>query len=173
MSPSGRGRSQEMRADPRVFVMGEDIGNYGGIFGATAGLFDEFGEGRVRDTPISETGFIGAGNGHQSYLCLIREQAAHVTALQEIASYAAEYPFAQPRMAIGAGDDQIDTFVLRHIFQLIDDRSFRTQHRTYAHFYSMPQQVSFHILKLRHRRHLLYLLGDFDEGYILRYNEIW
>ncbi|MGD9863486.1 MAG: alpha-ketoacid dehydrogenase subunit beta [Pseudodonghicola sp.] len=53
----------EMRADPTVFVMGEDIGTYGGIFGATAGLLDEFGEARVRDTPISETGFIGAGVG--------------------------------------------------------------------------------------------------------------
>jgi pyruvate dehydrogenase E1 component beta subunit len=55
--------AQEMRADPRVFVMGEDIGTYGGIFGATAGLLDEFGEKRVRDTPISETAFIGAGVG--------------------------------------------------------------------------------------------------------------
>jgi pyruvate dehydrogenase E1 component beta subunit len=55
--------AQEMRADPRVFVMGEDIGTYGGIFGATAGLLSEFGEKRVRDTPISETAFIGAGVG--------------------------------------------------------------------------------------------------------------
>lgn len=55
--------AQEMRADPKVFVMGEDIGKYGGIFGATTGLLDEFGEERVRDTPISETGFIGAGVG--------------------------------------------------------------------------------------------------------------
>lgn len=53
----------EMRTDPSVFVMGEDIGTYGGIFGATAGLLDEFGEERVRDTPIAETGFIGAGVG--------------------------------------------------------------------------------------------------------------
>jgi pyruvate/2-oxoglutarate/acetoin dehydrogenase E1 component len=53
----------EMRADPQVFVMGEDIGTYGGIFGATGGLLAEFGEDRVRDTPISETAFIGAGVG--------------------------------------------------------------------------------------------------------------
>jgi pyruvate dehydrogenase E1 component beta subunit len=53
----------EMRADPSVFVMGEDVGAYGGIFGATGGLLAEFGEERVRDTPISETGFIGAGVG--------------------------------------------------------------------------------------------------------------
>ena len=54
---------QEMRTDPSVFVMGEDIGAYGGIFGATQGLLGEFGEERVRDTPISETAFIGAGVG--------------------------------------------------------------------------------------------------------------
>ncbi|MEJ2374242.1 MAG: alpha-ketoacid dehydrogenase subunit beta [Pseudolabrys sp.] len=55
--------AQEMRGDPNVFVMGEDIAKYGGIFGATADLLDEFGEERVRDTPISETAFIGAGVG--------------------------------------------------------------------------------------------------------------
>ncbi|MFA7416325.1 MAG: alpha-ketoacid dehydrogenase subunit beta [Rhizobium sp.] len=55
--------AQEMRADPTVFIMGEDIGTYGGIFGATTGLLAEFGKERVRDTPISETGFIGAGVG--------------------------------------------------------------------------------------------------------------
>lgn len=54
---------QEMKRDESVFVMGEDIGAYGGIFGATQGLLEEFGEERVRDTPISETAFIGAGVG--------------------------------------------------------------------------------------------------------------
>ncbi len=54
---------QEMKRDKNVFVMGEDIGAYGGIFGATQGLLEEFGEERVRDTPISETAFIGAGVG--------------------------------------------------------------------------------------------------------------
>jgi pyruvate/2-oxoglutarate/acetoin dehydrogenase E1 component len=53
----------EMRADDSVFAMGEDIGVYGGIFGATEGLLDEFGPERVIDTPISETGFIGAAIG--------------------------------------------------------------------------------------------------------------
>ncbi|MDH3500425.1 MAG: alpha-ketoacid dehydrogenase subunit beta [Acidimicrobiia bacterium] len=54
---------QEMGRDNTVFVMGEDIGVYGGIFGATEGLLDEFGPERVMDTPISETGFIGAAVG--------------------------------------------------------------------------------------------------------------
>jgi pyruvate/2-oxoglutarate/acetoin dehydrogenase E1 component len=54
---------QEMERDPRVFVMGEDVGPYGGIFGATQGLFERFGPERVMDTPISETGFIGAALG--------------------------------------------------------------------------------------------------------------
>ena len=53
----------EMRDDQRVFVMGEDVGQLGGVFGNTRGLIEEFGKERVRDTPISETGFIGAAVG--------------------------------------------------------------------------------------------------------------
>jgi pyruvate dehydrogenase E1 component beta subunit len=53
----------EMRLDPRVFVMGEDVGNFGGLFGGTKGLLQEFGSERVRDTPISEAALIGAGVG--------------------------------------------------------------------------------------------------------------
>ena len=53
----------EMEADDTVLVMGEDIGVYGGIFGSTEGLLDRFGPERVMDTPISETGFIGAAVG--------------------------------------------------------------------------------------------------------------
>jgi pyruvate dehydrogenase E1 component beta subunit len=53
----------EMRLDPRVFVMGEDVGNFGGLFGGTKGLLQEFGPERVRDTPISEAALIGAGVG--------------------------------------------------------------------------------------------------------------
>lgn len=55
--------AHEMRQDSNVFVMGEDVAKYGGIFGSTTGLLDEFGEERVRDTPISETAFIGAAVG--------------------------------------------------------------------------------------------------------------
>lgn len=55
--------AQEMRVDERVFVMGEDIGALGGVYGNTRGLIDEFGAERIRDTPISETGFIGAAVG--------------------------------------------------------------------------------------------------------------
>jgi pyruvate dehydrogenase E1 component beta subunit len=55
--------AQEMERDARVFAMGEDIGRYGGIFGATGGLIDRFGPERVRDTPISESAFIGAATG--------------------------------------------------------------------------------------------------------------
>lgn len=55
--------AQEMERDPSVFVMGEDIGVYGGIFGATEGLLARFGPDRVMDTPISETAFIGAATG--------------------------------------------------------------------------------------------------------------
>jgi pyruvate/2-oxoglutarate/acetoin dehydrogenase E1 component len=55
--------AEEMKADPNVFVMGEDVGLQGGVFGCTRGLMDEFGEERVRDTPISELGYVGVGIG--------------------------------------------------------------------------------------------------------------
>lgn len=55
--------AQEMERDERVFVLGEDVGAYGGIFGATEGLLAKFGPERVMDTPISEMGFIGASVG--------------------------------------------------------------------------------------------------------------
>ncbi len=54
---------EELRADPRVFLMGEDIGLHGGIFRVTVDLFSEFGADRIRDTPISESGFVGLGIG--------------------------------------------------------------------------------------------------------------
>lgn len=54
---------QEMRRDPRVFIIGEDVGVYGGAFGVTRGLLEEFGEERVIDTPISELGIAGAITG--------------------------------------------------------------------------------------------------------------
>jgi 2-oxoisovalerate dehydrogenase E1 component beta subunit len=52
-----------MRDDERVFLLGEDIGGFGGAFGATAGLLEEFGDERVLDTPIAEEGFVGAAIG--------------------------------------------------------------------------------------------------------------
>ncbi|MFZ3220054.1 MAG: alpha-ketoacid dehydrogenase subunit beta [Rhodoferax sp.] len=57
------GMGQEMERDSTVFVMGEDIGQYGGIFGATGGLLERFGPERIMDTPISETAFIGTATG--------------------------------------------------------------------------------------------------------------
>ena len=54
---------QEMARDERVFLMGEDVGATGGIFTVSAGLMQEFGEARVRDTPISEATFVGCGVG--------------------------------------------------------------------------------------------------------------
>lgn len=54
---------QEMERDEKVFVMGEDIGVYGGIFGATTQLWQKFGHERIMDTPISETGFVGTAVG--------------------------------------------------------------------------------------------------------------
>jgi 2-oxoisovalerate dehydrogenase E1 component beta subunit len=54
---------EEMRRDPKVFVLGEDVGAYGGAFGVTQGLYEEFGELRVVDTPISESAIVGISIG--------------------------------------------------------------------------------------------------------------
>jgi len=54
---------RETALDPRVFLMGEDVGLHGGAFGATKGLFEEFGPGRVKDTPLTESVIVGAGVG--------------------------------------------------------------------------------------------------------------
>ena len=52
-----------LQADPRVFLMGEDVGRYGGCYAVTKGLLQEFGPERIRDTPLSESAFVGAGIG--------------------------------------------------------------------------------------------------------------
>ncbi len=54
---------EEMRRDPKVFVLGEDVGPYGGAFGVTQGIADEFGEQRCLDTPISESAIVGISIG--------------------------------------------------------------------------------------------------------------
>jgi pyruvate dehydrogenase E1 component beta subunit len=54
---------EAMQQDDRVFLMGEDVGPYGGSFGVSRGLLDEFGSERIRDTPLSESAFVGAGIG--------------------------------------------------------------------------------------------------------------
>ena len=58
-----RALADAMRADDRVFMLGEDIGHFGGPFGVTKGLADELGQGRLIDTPIAEEGFVGAAIG--------------------------------------------------------------------------------------------------------------
>ncbi len=57
------GIAEEMERDPSVFYLGEDVGAYGGIFGSTTGLLEQFGPERVLDTPISETAFMGLATG--------------------------------------------------------------------------------------------------------------
>jgi pyruvate dehydrogenase E1 component subunit beta len=103
-------------ADPRTFIMGEDIGRYGGCYAVTKGLLDEFGEERVRDTPLSESAFVGAGIG--AALAGMRPIIEIMTvnfsllALDQIVNNAATIPhmsggqFAVPlviRMATGGG----------------------------------------------------------------------
>ncbi|MBI4455672.1 MAG: alpha-ketoacid dehydrogenase subunit beta [Acidobacteria bacterium] len=57
------GLREALRSDPRVFLMGEDVGRYGGAYACSRGLLEEFGPERVRDTPLSESTFVGAGIG--------------------------------------------------------------------------------------------------------------
>lgn len=54
---------EALQRDPRVFLMGEDVGRYGGTYAVSKGLLEEFGEERIRDTPLSESAFVGAGIG--------------------------------------------------------------------------------------------------------------
>jgi len=55
--------AEEMRKDGNIFVMGEDVEQMGGVFGCTKGIYQEFGHDRIRNTPISEAAFVGAGLG--------------------------------------------------------------------------------------------------------------
>jgi pyruvate dehydrogenase E1 component beta subunit len=57
------GLREALTREPRAFLMGEDVGEYGGCFAVSAGLLDEFGPERIRDTPLSESAFVGAGIG--------------------------------------------------------------------------------------------------------------
>ena len=58
-----KGLKEALDQDDRVFLMGEDIGAYGGAYAVTRGFLEEYGEDRIRDTPISESVFVGAGTG--------------------------------------------------------------------------------------------------------------
>jgi len=58
-----RGLEEALESDPRVFMMGEDIGEYGGAYAVTGGFLKKFGPERIKDTPISEQAFLGAGIG--------------------------------------------------------------------------------------------------------------
>ncbi|AUX26858.1 2-oxoisovalerate dehydrogenase subunit beta [Sorangium cellulosum] len=57
------GLREALRREPRAFLMGEDVGRYGGAYACSAGLLEEFGPARVRDTPLAESTFVGAGIG--------------------------------------------------------------------------------------------------------------
>ncbi|MFO1160392.1 MAG: alpha-ketoacid dehydrogenase subunit beta [Reyranellaceae bacterium] len=107
---------EALKRDPRVFLMGEDVGRYGGCYAVTKGLLDEFGEERIRDTPLSEAAFVGAGIGAAMAgmrpIVEIMTVNFSLLALDQIVNNAATIPhmsggqFAIPlviRMATGAG----------------------------------------------------------------------
>ncbi len=89
--------AEEMRRDEAVFVMGEDVGVFQGAFKVTEGLLEEFGERRVRDTPISENTIVGAGVG--AALGGLRPVVELMTvnfsllALDQIVNHAAAIPY--------------------------------------------------------------------------------
>ena len=103
-------------ADPRVFLMGEDVARYGGCYAVTKGLAEELGEDRIRDTPLSEAAYVGAGIGAaiagMRPIVEIMTVNFSLLALDQIVNNAATIPhmsggqFAVPlviRMATGAG----------------------------------------------------------------------
>ncbi len=111
--------AEEMRADESVFVMGEDVAVFQGAFKVTEGLLDEFGERRVRDTPISENTIVGAGigaamNGLRPVVELMTVNFS-LLALDQIVNHAAAIPYmfngqAQVPMVIrmpGGGGHQL------------------------------------------------------------------
>jgi pyruvate/2-oxoglutarate/acetoin dehydrogenase E1 component len=105
-----------MKRDDRVFLMGEDVGAYGGCYAVSKGLMAEFGEDRIRDTPLSESGFVGAGIGAAMAgmrpIVEIMTVNFSLLAIDQIVNNAATIPhmsggqFTVPmviRMATGAG----------------------------------------------------------------------
>jgi pyruvate dehydrogenase E1 component subunit beta len=110
------GIREALLRDPRVFVMGEDVGRYGGCYAVTKGLLEEFGPERIRDTPLSESGFTGMGigaamNGMRPIVEIMTVNFA-LLALDQIVNNAATIrhmsgnQFSVPlvvRMATGAG----------------------------------------------------------------------
>ena len=112
----GEALREAMAADERVFVMGEDVADYGGAYAVTKGLHEEFGRDRVRNTPLSESGFVGAGIGAalggMRPIVEIMTVNFSLLALDQIVNTAAAYlhmsggQFNVPiviRMATGAG----------------------------------------------------------------------
>src|SRR5262249_46881141 len=89
--------AEEMRRDEAVFVMGEDVGVFQGAFKVTEGLLEEFGERRVRDTPISENTFVGIGGGAamggQRPVVGMKSVNFSLLALDQIVNHAAAIPY--------------------------------------------------------------------------------
>ena len=107
---------QALIEDPRVFLMGEDIGRYGGCYAVTKGMLEEFGEERIRDTPLAESAIVGAGVGAAMVgmrpIVEVMTCNFSLLALDQIVNNAATIPhmsggqFAIPliiRMATGGG----------------------------------------------------------------------
>jgi len=89
--------SEAMRRDDRVFLMGEDVGHYGGCYAVSKGMLDEFGPERIRDTPLSESAFVGAGIGAalggMRPIVEVMTVNFSLLALDQIVNHAAKYRY--------------------------------------------------------------------------------
>ena len=98
------GLREEMARDPRVFLIGEDIGVYGGAFKVTEGLRDRFGDERVIDTPISESAIVGA-----AYLS--EKKGKKPVSIEEFKAFARDIAARYPNDPQGADDALVDALL--------------------------------------------------------------
>ena len=126
---------EELRADPRVFLMGEDIGHHGGIFRVTKDLVDEFGPERVRDTPISESGFTGVGIG--AALCGLRPVVELL--FMDFALVAADQIINQAaKLRYMSGGQANLPLTFRCVFGAMGGAAAQHSETVYAQFLSVP-----------------------------------
>ncbi len=152
-----------LREDPRVFFMGEDVGRYGGPYAVSKGLQKEFGEDRVRDTPLCESTFVGAGIGAAlggmrpivevmtvNFSLLALDQVVNNAAvMRHMSGGQFEVPIAV-RMATGGGKQILaDKILCTGICQFAGERQSQQAINT-----KFPQHSSFLLLrrKAKYRR---------------------
>src|SRR5712692_2562440 len=114
---------EEMRRNPQIVLLGEDIGKYGGVFGVTRGLYDEFGGARVRDCPLNEASIVGFGIG----LAIAGMRAVTELEFMDFATYAMDPITNQaPKLRYIWGGQVKVPLVVR--MPIVAELGFRSQH---------------------------------------------